>query len=247
MGTKGTFGYIIGRKRRFMKVDEDADLFWQVLVREIYVIYKHFENKENLLKAFEKIKPIKISSPVNPNIIEKCKQFTNLASNSTDWSNLLYFCQTSFINLLESEYILLAEKEEEYNDHHFEFDFNKWEARFYWKNNLLESASLEEIMTFDEMPIKTYNEIVMDMKNRFIIYYEKVNEFETELEKLDFVKINTIREGNSNIQQKVYKLIDDIQWEIKKLHMSRREFFNRLKNLDVLEEDEFVCYNKNEI
>jgi hypothetical protein len=245
MGTKGTFGYIIGRKRRFMKVDEDADLFWQVLVREIYVIYKHFENKENMLEAFEKIKPVKLSSPVNQTIIEKCKIYTNLVLNSIDWSNLLYFCQNSYINILESEYILLAEKEEEYNNHHFEFDFNKWEARFYWKKNLIESASLDEIIKFEEMPTKKYNEIVMDMKNRFTIYYEKVNEFEIELEKLNLVKINTIREGNANIEQKVYKLIDDIQWEIKKLHMSRREFFNRLKNLDLLEEEDFVFYTQN--
>lgn len=245
MSTKGTFGYIIGSKRYFMKVDEDADLFWQVLVREIYVIYKHFENKENMLEAFEKIIPVEMSTPVDQTIIEKCKFFTNLVTNNIDWYNLLYFCQNSFIYLLESEYILLTEKEEEYNNHHFEFDFNKWEARFYWKNDLLECASLDEIIYFEEMPTKKYNEIVMDMQNRFAIYYEKVSEFEIELEHLNLVKINAIRESNANIEQKVHKLIDDIQWEIKKLHMTRREFFNRLKNLDVLEDEDFIFYVQN--
>jgi len=242
MTTKGTFGYIIGRKRRFMKVDEDADLFWQILVREIFIIYKHFENKESMQEAFEKIKHVKVLSPICPNIIEKCKLFTNLISNSTDWSNLLYFCQNSFINLLESGYILLTEKEEEHSNHHFEFDFNTWEARFYWKNNLLESASLEEIMKFDEMPTKTYNQIVSDMKNRFSIYYEKINDFEIELDKLNIIKVNTQNQGAANIEDKINKLIDDTLWEIKKLHMTRREFFNRLKNLDLLEEEDFVFY-----
>jgi hypothetical protein len=242
MDTKGTFGYIIGRKRRFMKVEEDADLFWQILVREIYVIRKNFENKESMQEAFEKIKPVKVSSPINQNIIEKCKPFTNLISDINDWSNLLYFCQNSFINLLESEYILLADKEEEYSSHHFEFDFNKWEARFYWKNNLLESASLEEIMEFDEMPTKTYKDIVSDMKNRFTIYYEKINDFEIELDKLNIIKVNTQSQGAANIEEKINKLIDDTQWEIKKLHLTRREVFNRLKNLDLLEEDDFVFY-----
>ena len=42
MGTKGAFGYIIGRKKRLMQVKNDADLLWQVLVREIYILMKHF-------------------------------------------------------------------------------------------------------------------------------------------------------------------------------------------------------------
>ena len=34
MGTQGSFGYKIGRKVRLMHVQFDADLLWQVLVRE---------------------------------------------------------------------------------------------------------------------------------------------------------------------------------------------------------------------
>ena len=43
MGTQGFFGYIIGKKKRIMQVQCDADLLWQILVREIYILMKHFK------------------------------------------------------------------------------------------------------------------------------------------------------------------------------------------------------------
>ena len=55
MGTSGTFGYIIGKKKRMMYVHCDADLLWQILVREIYVLMKHYGSKEALQTAFEAI------------------------------------------------------------------------------------------------------------------------------------------------------------------------------------------------
>jgi hypothetical protein len=48
MVTKGAFGYIIGKKKRIMLVNDDADLLWQILVREIYVLMKRFVTKEDL-------------------------------------------------------------------------------------------------------------------------------------------------------------------------------------------------------
>ena len=55
MVTKGAFGYIIGKKKRLMIVNDDADLLWQILVREIYVLMNHYKTKEELQQAFEKI------------------------------------------------------------------------------------------------------------------------------------------------------------------------------------------------
>ena len=43
MVTKGAFGYIIGKKKRLMTVNDDADLLWKILVREIYVLMKHYK------------------------------------------------------------------------------------------------------------------------------------------------------------------------------------------------------------
>ena len=240
MVSKGTFGYIIGRKKYFMKVNDDADLLWQILVREIYVIMKHYALDKDLIKeAFEKIKVIKIkngsySSPKQIDI-QKCKRFTNMEEDNNDWFNLLHFCQSSFINLLESGYILL-EKEDEVSGYHFEFDFNKWEARFYWKKDLLESATLEEIMGFEEMPLKTYMSVVLEMNERFTIYYDKVIKVDIELEKLYKLKSDAKNQGAVNIEEKVDKLIDDMKWELKEIHMTRREFYYRLKVLDLLDD-----------
>jgi hypothetical protein len=155
--------------------------------------------------------------------------------NHDSWQIILHFCQSSFINVLESGCILLEKEEGESNGYHFEFDFNKWEARFYWKKDLLESATLDEIMGFEEMPTNTYNEIIIGMNDRFKIYFDKVIQVEVELEKLNKLKLDAKNQGAANIEEKVDKLLDDMKWELKEIHMSRREFYHRLKVLDLLE------------
>jgi hypothetical protein len=45
MATKGVFGYIIGKKKRLMKVSDDADLLWQLATREIYILMNKYKNK----------------------------------------------------------------------------------------------------------------------------------------------------------------------------------------------------------
>jgi len=235
----GTFGYIIGRKKRFMKVKDDADLFWQILVREMYVIVNHYNSDREVIKqAFEKIKVVKDPDSLPKSAdVKKCKKFTNFESSDDNncWQTILHFCQSSFINLLEAGYILLEkEEEEERLGYHFEFDFNKWEARFYWKKDLLESATLDEIMGFDEMPLQKYDEIIANMNDRFDMYFDKVIKVEVELEKLYKIKSDASNQGAVNIEDKVDKLIDDMKWELKELHMSRREFYHRLKALDLI-------------
>ena len=59
MATKGVFGYIIGKKKRFMIVENDTELLWQILVREIYILMKKFASIEVMKKAFEQIKVAK--------------------------------------------------------------------------------------------------------------------------------------------------------------------------------------------
>ena len=123
MTTIGTFGYVIGRKKRLMHVQNDAELLWQILVREIYILIKHFGSKELLQAAFEKIKVVK-SEPKQEDI-EKCKMFTNLEifGNDYDWPKLLHYCQGSFINLLEAGFILKQDIDE--MGYIFILDFNK--------------------------------------------------------------------------------------------------------------------------
>lgn len=235
MAVKGSFGFIIGRKKRFMKVDDDADLLWQILVREIFVIMKHYGLDKELVKsAFEKIKVVKTDSIHKPSIsnVKKCQRFTDFLEPGTDWPNLLRFCQSSFINLLEAGHILI--KEDDSDDYRFEFNFNTWTASFYGRDKLLQRASLDDIMCFQEMPAKSYAYIVSEMNVAFYDYHDKVLQVESELEKLYRLKVDARNQGAVNIEEKLDKLIDDMKWELKELHMGRRTFYHRLKALDLI-------------
>ena len=236
----GTFGYVIGRKKMIMRVQNDADLLWQILVREIYILMKHFGSKELLQKAFEKIKVVK-SDPKQSDI-DKYKMFTNLESNfiETGWSELLHYCQGSFINLLEAGSIFKKDVDE--IGYVFILDFNKDCVKFYNKNLHgkieLNTASIEEIMGFEEMPDISYEKIISNMKEKFADYYDKYSKIKKELERLTSLKNNARDQGAVNIEEKVDKLIDDMNWELKVLNLSRRVFYNRLKDLDLIDDEE---------
>jgi ElaB/YqjD/DUF883 family membrane-anchored ribosome-binding protein len=89
-------------------------------------------------------------------------------------------------------------------------------------------------MGFQEVPNKSYDTIVNEMNNRFHIYYEKVLQVEAELEKLYKLKSEASNQGAVNIEEKVDKLIDNMNWELKELHTGRRVFYYRLKDLDLI-------------
>ena len=59
MATKGVFGFIICKKKRLMKVSDDADLLWQIGTREIYLLMNKYKTKEALEEAFSQIKVLK--------------------------------------------------------------------------------------------------------------------------------------------------------------------------------------------
>jgi hypothetical protein len=240
MVTKGAFGYIIGKKKRIMPVNDDADLLWQILVREIYVLMKHYVNKEDLQKAFEAI----VVAKNKPNFgqTQQCKCFTDFDNSDDDdwnWPSLLRYCQSSFINVLESGHIL-NEKHGVYG-HIFILDFNKGEASFFYKDcegkdKEIDSAKIEEIMDFEEMPSKSYTEIVSEMRDRFAGFYENITKVRTEIEKLNKLLVESKRQGAANIEEKVNKLLYEMKIEERKLNAGRRVFYNRLKVLDLIEE-----------
>lgn len=240
MVTKGAFGYIIGKKKRLMPVNDDADLLWQILVREIYVLMKHYVNKEDLQKAFEAI----IVTKNKPNFgqIQQCRCFTDFDNSDDDWNwpSLLRYCQSSFINILESGHIL-NEKRDVYG-HIFVLDFNKGEVVYYFKdcdgkNNEIDSAKIEEIMEFEDMPTKSYTEIVTEMREKFGLFYENITKVRTEIEKLNKLLVESKRQGAANIEEKVDKLLYEMKIEERKLNIGRRVFYNRLKSLDLIEDE----------
>jgi hypothetical protein len=237
MVTQGVFGYIIGRKKRLIHVQHDADLLWQILVREIYVLMKHYGSKELLKEAFEKIKTTK-NVPKQTDI-EKYKIFKGFENKDGDWYSLLRYCQSSFINILEAGYIV--NQKEEYG-FVFILDFNKGSVSFYDnklnnKYEILESVSIEEIMEFEDMPTKTYTEIVFEMNERFKIWYDKYSKVNEELIKLNNLKQETKRQCATNIEDKVEKLINDMEFQKSELNRNRRVFYHRLKSLDLIEDD----------
>jgi hypothetical protein len=251
MGTQGVFGYIIGKKKRMTHVQYDADMLWQILVREIYVLMKYYKTKEELQEAFKKIKVAK-NNPKQSDI-EKCKCFTDMEVNyqsQKDWYCLLRYCQSSFINTLEAGYII---NQPEYYGYIFILDFNKGIASFTKKDNphdkpqCLCEATIEEILEFDEMPTKSYTEIVTEMKTNFDIYYEKYSKIQKEIDKIEYIINDAKRQGAANIEEKAQLMLDNVKWDQKKLNMERRVFYNRLKALDLFEDDtnnEETCNNQ---
>jgi hypothetical protein len=198
---------------------------------------KHYGSKEVLQSMFEKIKTTK-STPKKEDI-EKVKMFKDFENENDEWSSLLRHCQSSFINILEAGYII--NQKEEYGEC-FMLDFNKGSVSFYGKKHdkkdeIIETATIEEIMEFDDMPTKTYTEIVSEMNERFIIWYDKFLKVKDELDKLDTLKKEAKRQGAANIEDKVDKLIYDINFQKKELNRTRRTFYHRLKALDLIEGD----------
>jgi len=240
MGTQGSFGYKIGRKIRIMRVHYDADIFWQVLVREIYILIKHYGSIEALREAFEKL--IDAKNKPKPEAIEKCKIFTDLnVSNNklTDWYCLTRYCQNSFINILESGYFLnngLA------NDGFvFILDFNKNSVSFYgtdWKDNTteFEKATINEIMEYQDMPTKTYIEIVSDMKTRYKDYHEKVEKVNIEIENVNQI-VKKARElgSDQNILERARQLMDELNMQKMRLDLNYRFFYHRLDALNLID------------
>jgi hypothetical protein len=237
MDKRGAFGYILGKKKRIMYIEEDTELMWQILVREIYILMKHYISLENLKAVFEKIKIAK-NTPTSKEI-EKCKLFYNYSNNTqpSDWSNLLKYCQNSYINVLEAGYIM---NENDITGRVFMLDLNKGSVRYYIKkeNKIIEqgTATIEAIMKFEDMPTKTYTEIVKEMNTNFSIYYENLQKINEEIEKLKNLKNKAKIENALNIEDKVDKLLYDMEWEEKQLHMGRRVFYNRLKAIDLIED-----------
>ena len=242
MGTQGSFGYKIGRKVRLMHVQYDADMLWQILVREIYVLIKHYGTIESLQKAFENL--IEAKNKPKPEAIEKCKIFTDLNkcyNNESDWYCLTRHCQHSFINILESGYFL---NNGENLGLVFILDFNTNSVRFYQidhekKTTEYDKATIDEIMEFEEMPTKTYTEIVSEMNMRFDKYDKNLKEVNLEIEKINNIIKKAIElGGDHNVISKAKDLLYDMEFEKKKVEINYRFFYHRLEALNLIDYEE---------
>jgi FtsZ-binding cell division protein ZapB len=104
------------------------------------------------------------------------------------------------------------------------------------KEKVLETATIDEILEFDDMPTKTLTEIVTDFKQRFTKYEEKIKEVNSEITSLQSI-IEKTKElgGEQNIIQKAKTLLDNMEWERKKIEMDYRYFYHRLDALNLID------------
>jgi len=238
MGTQGSFGYKIGRKIRLMHVQYDADLLWQTCVREIFILMKHFGSIDLLCEAFVNLKEAK--NKPKPEAIEKCKPYTDLTvsnKNTENWYCLLRNCQHSFINILDSGYFL--------NDGNksglvFLLDFNTNSVRFFGithdkKEEEYETATIDEIMEFDDMPTKSYTEIVTETRERAEKYFDKLNKVDEEIEniKKSTQKAKDAGATQAMIQQ-ASQMLHNMQYERRNLEHDYRYFYHRLDSLNLI-------------
>ncbi len=239
MGTQGSFGYKIGRKIRLMCVQYDADMLWQTCVREIFVLMKHFGSVDLLREAFENLKEAK--NKPKPEAIEKCKPYTDLTvsyQNTGDWYCLTRNCQHSFINILDSGYFLNNGNKSGFI---FLLDFNTNSVRFYdidWekKEHEHEKATINEIMEFDDMPTKSYNEIVTETRERAEKYFEKLKKVDEEIEKIqNMTKKAKELSAPLDMFQQIQVLLNDMKYERGKLDQEYSYFSHRLDILNLIE------------
>lgn len=240
MEVKGSFGYKFGKRVRLMYVESDGNLLWQILVREIYVLMKHFGTIENVRELFLNLKNAK--GKIKKEMIEELKIYTDLKllnETKEEWSTILRYCQHSFINILESGYFLNNGNEE--IGPVLLLDFNTNSVLLYHKNNkkeikICEKATIDEIMEFEDMPTKQLKEITEEMKNKFTEYNNNVEKL-----KLDEINIElSIRKAkelgsDQNIIQKAKKMLDKLKLEKSKIDMSYRVFYNRLDALNLID------------
>jgi hypothetical protein len=238
MGTQGSFGYKIGRKVRLMHVQYDADMLWQTCVREIFVLMKHFGSVDLLREAFEKLEEAK--NKPKPEAIEKCKPYTDLTvsyQNTNDWYCLTRNCQHSFINILDSGYFLNNGQK---SGLIFLLDFNTNSVRFYgvdWekKEEEYEKATIDEILKFDDMPTKSYTEIITETRERAKKYLDKIKKVDEELENLRNLtkKAKEIGATHDMLQQ-ASQLLRDMEFERRNLDLDYRYFYHRLDALNLI-------------
>lgn len=239
MGTQGSFGYKIGRKVRLMHVQYDADLLWQILVREIYVLMKKYGSINILRSKFEELKDAK--NRPKPEAIENCKIFTDLQvsyTNTTDWYCLTRHCQHSFINILETGYFL---NNGQHSGLIFLLDFNTSVARFYGvdydkKETEYHKVTIEEIMEFEDMPTKSYEEIISEMREKYEEHTKRIEEVEKDIENIE----NVIKKANElgcdqNIISQARVLLSDKKYEKTHIESQYRFFYNRLDALNLID------------
>ena len=243
MTTTGAFGFKLGKKIRLMQVDKNADILWQICVRELYILMKHYGTCEALSDAFKQLKDAK-GNPTRT-ALEQCIYFQDhlyeAKEKEKDWGSLLKYCQLSYINVLESGYFLNNGTK---TGLVFLLDLNTYSVRLYeidkksGKEKEHQCATLHELLEFDDMPTITLSALLDDMKGRYHVYQAKMADINSELAKVNTIIEKTKEMGSDqNIMTKTRQLLDTLLWDKKKVDMEYRFLYNRLKTIDLIEDE----------
>jgi len=235
----GSFGYKLGRKTRLMHVEYDADILWQTCVREIYLLMKQFGSMDLFKEAFEQLLVVKDSSSIKPEDIDKCRPYTNVScinKQPIHWRELTTYCQHSYINLLDSGYFLNNGEKAGYI---FLLDFNTFSVRFYSIINNKEkeyaTATIDDIMEFEDMPSKTSMEILTEMKERHRPFYERIQCINEEIAKIRAMieRAKELRDQNI-LQQTTYLLANQLS-NLRDIEEEYQYFYHRLNCLQLID------------
>ena len=250
MGTQGLFGYVLNGKLIMTHVQYDANMLWDILTREIYVIMKHYGSIDKIKTAFSNIQDTRNislstaeklqnmissgqidSTEPSPAMIEKCKYFTDLTvsyKSTSDWYCLLRHCQSSFINLLEAGYVLNTENKSGYV-FIWNLDTNMVEYTFHYDydkpmKNIKSDSVMNIVDIVDNMenpPTCSYTEIICGVKEK---YYQNITNKKNLSDKINQLEqeIKTI----ADFQQIKYETC------VEKL-METVDILSQLKNYDL--------------
>jgi hypothetical protein len=223
MGIRGTFGYIIGKKKRLTHVSYDADYLFDVLMRELFVLLKHYKTLEALQVEFEKIKVVNLKNKPKQEDIEKCKYFTDLdvsQQSTEDWYCLLRGCQASFINLLQAGFLINQKKE---NGYVVILDFNTKTFIHYCcdhTNIIKDYYTMEEVLHYHFIggaPTKTFVQIVTEFKENFDLYYDEKSKIDEKIKKANDLLLTAKNVGDQNIIHQIEFTLKKYQFMLNKL------------------------------
>ena len=240
MGTQGVFGYILGKKKRYMHIQFDANIAYNVLIRELYILIKHFGDVDKLKEEFDKIKNGS-GIPTKQNI-DKTKYYSNfnVSMQSTyDWYCLLKYCQMSFINIIDCGFMLNCRDEYGYI---FTLNFNTNRITFKNNNRIIYDHDIYDIFKMDNMPQITYDEIIHDVRLEYNIIKEKIDEKKDIINKIliEYPQIERLlitKKTMDSTDPLIIKLVekkilyDECNYDINKLTNEGYDFNKRLKAL----------------
>lgn len=165
----GAFGYKTGNNYYLMRVEFDVDLLWDICIREIYILMKHYGSFELLKEAFENLKVVKQDEEPEEDDIIKCEIFSPIhkEKHMKYWYWLLKKCRHSFINVLESGYFL--GNGYDFDGAVFLFDLDKKIMTFYdWDDTtkvVMQEVGLDDMMInpstyIQDIPLISKDEII---------------------------------------------------------------------------------------